>query len=205
MVYASERVVEHNDDQLNKLVAQAMDRDDTIAQPAFAQLFERYAVLLWRRALGIVKRSEIADEIRQQAFTKAWASRASFRPGGNFAAWIYAIAERLAIDHTRRKFTKASDSLDQLQADTGFELIDSESLIDHDDKLERSAALQSALATMAATTPARTMEILHLYYFADQPTKAIAAQFDLAEGTVHAILSRSREKLKKILRGEMAA
>lgn len=204
MVYASERIVEHNDDQLNKLVAQAMDRDDTIAQPAFAQLFERYSVLLWRRALGIVKRSEIADEIRQQAFTKAWASRASFWPGSNFAAWIYTITERLALDYTRRKFTNASSSLEQMGEETGFELVDPESLMDDDsdDQLERTAALQSALRIMAKTTPARTMEILQLYYFADTPTKAIADQFGMPEGTVHTILSRGREKLRKILNGD---
>lgn len=36
-------------------------------------------------------RSDMADDIAQEALAKAWAARSSFTPGSNFKAWIFRI------------------------------------------------------------------------------------------------------------------
>lgn len=42
-------------------------------------------------ARGLCGRADLADDLAQEALTKAWAARASYLPNTNFKAWIFTI------------------------------------------------------------------------------------------------------------------
>jgi RNA polymerase sigma-70 factor, ECF subfamily len=42
-------------------------------------------------ARGLCGRSDLADDLAQEALTKAWAARASYLPNTNFKAWMFTI------------------------------------------------------------------------------------------------------------------
>ena len=42
-------------------------------------------------ARGLCGNRDMADDLAQDALTRAWAARASYTPGSNFRAWIYMI------------------------------------------------------------------------------------------------------------------
>ena len=46
---------------------------------------------------------EVADELAQETFLRAWRSLASFRSEAKFSSWLCAIGWRLFVDHQRRE------------------------------------------------------------------------------------------------------
>lgn len=83
-------------------LAQAGDR------PAFAVLIDRYWERLYRWLCRLTRDGNIAEDIAQETFLKAFAAVNSFRPGSNFRAWLFRIAhnnfvnQRRAIRHNRQ-------------------------------------------------------------------------------------------------------
>lgn len=47
--------------------------------------------------------ADLADEVVQETFVKAWRAAASFDPGRELGPWLYTIARRTAIDVLRRE------------------------------------------------------------------------------------------------------
>lgn len=83
-------------------LAQAGDR------PAFAVLVERYWERLYRWLCRLTRDGNVAEDIAQETFLKAFAGVNSFRAGSNFRAWLFRIAhnnfvnQRRAIRHNRQ-------------------------------------------------------------------------------------------------------
>ena len=51
--------------------------------------------------LGIVRRADVADDLTQEVFWRAWRSRERYREAGTPRAYLLKIADRLAWDHCR--------------------------------------------------------------------------------------------------------
>jgi putative glutamine amidotransferase len=58
---------------------------------------------LTRRLERIVGSPEAAEDLRQEAFARAWASAPRDAGHGHMRAWVYRTANNLAIDHLRRR------------------------------------------------------------------------------------------------------
>jgi RNA polymerase sigma-70 factor, ECF subfamily len=52
--------------------------------------------------LGMVRRPDLADDLAQEVFTRAWASRRRYREQGFARAYLLKIADRLLRDRRRR-------------------------------------------------------------------------------------------------------
>ncbi len=52
--------------------------------------------------LGLVRRSDVADDLAQEVFSRAWQARARYREQGSARAYLLRIADRLACDRGRR-------------------------------------------------------------------------------------------------------
>ena len=52
--------------------------------------------------LGLVRRSDVADDLLQEVFHRAWQARDRYRDQGHDRAYLLTIADRLVIDHSRR-------------------------------------------------------------------------------------------------------
>ncbi|MEN6458952.1 MAG: RNA polymerase sigma factor [Thermoguttaceae bacterium] len=53
--------------------------------------------------LAMVRRPEVADDLSQEVFCRAWKARARYREEGNARAYLLRIADRVACDHGRRR------------------------------------------------------------------------------------------------------
>jgi len=69
---------------------------------AFRQLVEEYQERMFGVALGIVRNSEDAMDITQEAFLKVHQKIERFEGGSRLYTWMYRIVVNLCIDHTRR-------------------------------------------------------------------------------------------------------
>ena len=73
---------------------------------AFRLLVETHERRL-RAFLAQVAGAELADELAQDAFVKAWQSLGGFRGDSKFSSWLCAIGWRLVLDHKRREGSEA--------------------------------------------------------------------------------------------------
>ena len=61
-------------------------------RPAFAVLVEAYWDRLYRWLYHLAHHRHTAEDLAQETFLKAFAGLHGFRPGTNFAAWLFRIA-----------------------------------------------------------------------------------------------------------------
>jgi RNA polymerase sigma-70 factor (ECF subfamily) len=81
------------------LVVLALDGDET----AFARLVRRYQRRLTAFLGQLVGDSELARELSQEAFIRAWSALERFDPRYRFSTWLFRIAHNLGIDQLRRR------------------------------------------------------------------------------------------------------
>ena len=81
---------------------------------AFEALYEKYYKNISGGVYNIVRDHEIAEEVAQDVFMKAWKNSASYSAKkGRFFTWLLNIARNAAIDKTRSKaFNQQSKNLD---------------------------------------------------------------------------------------------
>jgi RNA polymerase sigma-70 factor (ECF subfamily) len=97
--------VQAGEEQLQVQQAQAGDRQ------AYAALVERYWARVFRWLFGLTRREQLAEDLTQEAFLKAWKSLRSFQIGASFRAWLFRIARNCLIDSQRGPRGAASQPL----------------------------------------------------------------------------------------------
>jgi RNA polymerase sigma-70 factor, ECF subfamily len=68
---------------------------------AFAVLIERYWNRLYRWLYHLTHHRHTAEDLAQEAFLKAFANLARFRPDSNFHAWLFRIAYNCFVNQWR--------------------------------------------------------------------------------------------------------
>jgi RNA polymerase sigma-70 factor (ECF subfamily) len=82
-----------------RLVELALDGDED----AYGALVRRYQRRLTAFLGQLVGDIELARELSQEAFIRAWSALERFDPRYRFSTWLFRIAHNLGIDHLRRR------------------------------------------------------------------------------------------------------
>jgi RNA polymerase sigma-70 factor (ECF subfamily) len=152
---------------------------------AFDTLYTRYFGRLVRFCQKRVGDPHEAEEIAQEAFTKALRALPAFEGERRFYPWMTVIAGRLCVDaHRRRGRTEPSSSVDLGVIEGGQEKI--VDLVDIE-------ILRTAMAELAP----RHREVLDLRELQGWSYQQIAEHYDVTLGTVEALLFRARKALKR--------
>ncbi len=64
--------------------------------------FDQHAGAVRGYLRGLVRREDIADDLTQDVFRRAWQARANYREQGTPRAYLLKIADRLVIDRARK-------------------------------------------------------------------------------------------------------
>lgn len=90
-----------------------IDRVRIREQQAMAEIFLRYAELVYSTALRVLKDSGHAEDVTQEIFFQLWLNPDSFSPSrGSLPAWLLVVARNRAIDHLRqRRFAEPVDAV----------------------------------------------------------------------------------------------
>src|SRR5919202_3072903 len=73
------------------------------SRDAAGELFSRHWLGAWRAAYAVTGRRELADDVAQDAFERAFAALARFDARRPFAPWLHRIAVNRALDLLRRE------------------------------------------------------------------------------------------------------
>jgi RNA polymerase sigma-70 factor, ECF subfamily len=71
-------------------------------EAAFDQLVERYQQRAFRLAWSILRHTEDARDLSQEAFIRLWEAAGSFRGRSRFSTWFYRLLVNLCLDHRRK-------------------------------------------------------------------------------------------------------
>jgi RNA polymerase sigma-70 factor (ECF subfamily) len=150
--------------------------------------------LLYRIAYAWCHDSALADDLVQEALSKAWTQRAQLHDVAALKAWTVAIMNRCWLDHLRRRrdFDDIEDWQDRLEstADTPEVCCDREQVI---------ACVRAAVARL----PLGQRQVLTLVDLEEFGYAEVAGILNIPVGTVMSRLSRARATLKTLLDAAM--
>ena len=166
----------------------------SLEQPAlFRILVSRYQEAFIRKAIGIVRQREEAEDIVQEAFVKIYFNGKKFKKmdGIEFKSWAYRILVNTAISRYRKISKKwqaeSNDPLD-LEMASDSELSTENIILESENK--------SLTAELLSRLPKPLARLVSLYYIEDKSYKEIAEQ----EGITMAALKMKLFRAKKFLK-----
>ncbi|MDR3297463.1 MAG: RNA polymerase sigma factor [Prevotellaceae bacterium] len=155
------------------------------------QAFEKMVVVeqesLRRFLLNLCGSQELANDIAQEAFIKAYLNMSTFRGAAKAATWLFAIARNCFYDHVKK--SKAASSATQPIDGNTSHLAAPPSRTDANEELYLALNLLNAAER----------EIVLLFYMEDKSLKDVAAIVDMPVNTVKSHLRRAKQQLKKYL------
>jgi len=177
-----------------RLVELALDGDEE----AFGLLVRRYQRRLTAFLSQLVGDLELARELSQEAFVRAWSALSRFDPRYRFSTWLFRIAHNLGIDQLRRRRLKTV-SLYRTDAEGDeVEVIVPDAKKDPLGHLENHA-LASELRQVIDELRPEYRELVLLRHFAGLSYQEIADFKEMPLGTVKNKLFRAHSVLRKAL------
>jgi len=177
-----------------RLVELALDGDEE----AFGLLVRRYQRRLTAFLSQLVGDLELARELSQEAFVRAWSALSRFDPKYRFSTWLFRIAHNLGIDQLRRRRLKTV-SLYRTDAEGDeVEVIVPDAKKDPLGHLENHA-LASELRQVIDELRPEYRELVLLRHFAGLSYQEIADFKEMPLGTVKNKLFRAHSVLRTAL------
>lgn len=164
-------------------------------------VFDEQALALaddvWRVARRLTRDPQAAEDLMQEAYTRAFRSWKQYEPGTNLRAWLLRIVHNLAIDNARKQ-QRQPEQLG-LEADDYYlyDRLNGPAAPDVDRLIERLSPgpVLDALGELAL--PFR--EVVVLVDLGDLSYQEAADVLEIPVGTVMSRLHRGRRVLKKAL------
>lgn len=72
------------------------------SQKAFSKLYHKYKTDIWYTIMGVVKNTDVADDLTSVVFTKAYEKLSMYTQHISFNMWLKTIAVNASIDYIRR-------------------------------------------------------------------------------------------------------
>ena len=180
----------HNDKISNSELVRKSQLGD---KAAFEQLVIRHQDLVFSLAYKLTGNREMANDVAQEAFIRAWKAIEKFRGDSTFSTWIYRITVNTAWT-LRRKAKKHNT----LNIDDTYEPI----IIDEKKDPELVAInsdLSSVLINALDKIPIEQRIIVELKNIEGRSHKEIAEYLDISVTAAKVRLHRAHQKLRQIL------
>jgi len=177
-----------------RLVELALDSNEE----AFERLVKRYQRRLTAFLSQLVGDVELAKELTQEAFIRAWSALERYDPTYRFSTWLFRIGHNLGIDHLRRRRLKTVPIIREDREGAEIEVV----LVDHaKDPLGhlRNSELSGALREAIEALRPEYRELVLLRHFGGLSYQEIADLGGMPLGTVKNKLFRAHSVLRKEL------
>lgn len=159
-----------------------MDLDNLVLQfqqkdvKAYEKLYNMYCNSISGVVNTIVKNDDVAEEITQDVFIKAWNKSDSYSSKkGRFFTWILNIARNAAIDYTRSK--KYKQSKQNLNSDFFVDILESSNSLD---TATDTIGLKEFVTKLGDTCK----KVIELLYFKGYTQKEASEELEMPIGTI---------------------
>jgi len=161
------------------------------SEDAFEALVTKYQPKVFSMAMSFTRNREVADDVAQDVFLKAYLALPKFHAKSEFGTWLYRIAVNHIKDVLRKKGRAREIPLDEVReiaADDGSA---------ERAEMEKEAAVRRDLVhKFVASLPEKYRVIITLRDIQGMPYDEIAAILHLSPGTVDSRLHRARKMLR---------
>ena len=158
-------------------------------------LFAKHHGEIYAYLVRMLRDSELAADLAQDAFVKAYRNYDTLEKDENARAWLYQIAHRVALDELRRR------KIVRMIPWTG----ESRGAAPSAERLAMDLRLSGPLERALARIPERQRDALLLAELHDLSGLELAAAMGVSHVAARAILTRARESLRRALAAEKEA
>ena len=157
---------------LELLISKFQQKDEK----AFEELYRMYGKSMQGVIYNIVRDHDIAEEVMQDVFVKAWYNSSSYSAEkGRFFTWILNIARNAAIDKTRSKEFKNSKK--NLDAEYFVDVLE------HADSLDNQTDA-IGIKKFVKQLAKKCIEVIELLYFKGFTQKEASEKLGIPIGTI---------------------
>ncbi len=146
----------------------------------FIYLADKYMDTVFRLAFSYMKSRADADDITQNVLLKLYQTDTCFESEGHVKNWLIRVTANECKSALRSPWRRLED------------------LSEYENTLALPSEAHRELFELVMALPSKYRAVLYLYYYEDRTTDEIAGLLDMNPSTVRSILSRGREKLKKM-------
>lgn len=146
--------------------------------------------------MGIVRRADVADDLTQEVFWRAWRARERYRESGTPRAYLLKIADRLAWDHCR--VSRRETHLDE---ETWSHVEPASEMAGPAEEAAWNESQGQLAEALAALSPLQRRVVL-LRYYGGLGFSEIARQCESPLGTVLSHCHRGLQAIRKLLCGK---
>jgi RNA polymerase sigma-70 factor (ECF subfamily) len=175
-----------NDSILPGLLAKAKEG----RQEALGELYDLYFKKIYRFIFYRVSHKEIAEDLSEEVFLKAFGKISSINETGAFEGWLYQIARNLVIDYYRQK--KLTVPLDEIENTLVYE----SNIVDVLSLQQQQKVLLEILKELGN----EQQVVIKLKFLEGLENSEIAALLNKTEGAVRVIQHRAITKLQELIK-----
>ncbi len=169
-------------------------------QEAFEAIVRNYQRRVYAVALRMTRQHEVADDIVQETFLRAYTRLHRFELGRPLAPWLTRIAVNLAINHLTSRVKREQPLEDEKSGDR-IRVADENS--PNPLKSLLSAEFARALTLAVEKLPPEQKAVFVLRVNEEMCYDEIAESLGISAGTVMSRLYRARVKLKEMLKDHL--
>ncbi|WP_100614887.1 RNA polymerase sigma factor [Confluentibacter citreus] len=168
---------------LDALVERFKQKDEK----AFETLYNMYSKSMHGVIYNIVRDNDIAEEVMQDVFVKAWHNASSYSSEkGRFFTWILNISRNAAIDKTRSKNFK--NSKQNLNSDFFVDILETSDSLDNSTD---AIGIKKFVTKLAE----KCKQVIELLYFKGYTQSEVSETLDMPIGTVK---TRNRQCIQEL-------
>ena len=160
-------------------------------EKVFLAAYEQYADAIYRHCSFRVSSKDLAKDLTQDTFFKAWKYMSEGKQVENMRAFLYQIVKNLIVDEYRKKKTESLDKM--LEEIPNF----SPASDDHE-VMEKQILTREVFETLGKL-PEEEREILTMRYVDDLSPKEIAEVLNISANYVSVKINRATEILREIV------
>ena len=164
------------------------------AQAALRELYDQSSPKLYGLAMRVVRNSEWAEDVLQEAYLNIWRIAGDYRVAlSPPMAWMGVIVRSRALDFRRRRASDRADAVLELDDALSETLAgDSADPMDTTQASEQAWALHECLRKLES----KQREVVSLAYLRDLSHSELAEQLKLPLGTVKTWIRRGLDQLR---------
>lgn len=159
---------------------------------AFAPIYEKYYLAIFKYVLQRVEREDIASEIVSDVFAKAIFNLKKYKfKGTPFSAWLY----RVAYNEIATKFRKGKNNRTVNIPDEVWNLFQTE----EEEIEDHTLSFKHLKACMLKLKP-HEVELIEMRFFEDRPFKEMGEILELTTENARVKTHRALKKLQKLFK-----
>ncbi len=179
----------------DQVIMEQISRGDLSAMEA---LYDCYSRAVYSMILRIVQDQQVAEELTQETFFRAWKQAKSFsNDRGKCASWLMSIAHNIAIDEIRRRRARPKSIRSEDSSKYLMNLPDSS--LEDPDEIIMGGVRRSIVLEALRELPENQRKVLEMSYFGGLTQSEIADKVGEPLGTIKTRMRLALQHLRRNL------